>query len=156
MERDPHDDSDRRSPPARHRGPVRPLSERAARFVSRAATTDRRELHLRRRRDVAEARRARRRRRLLTVVLSGVSTAAALVVVGALIAGPAGAAVGGGVVVLLLVGGLLVRRLAARRGALAWDWQLQRHRLMGNPSEHVRSMDEPGSDRSGPRRTWLG
>lgn len=38
---------------------------------------------------------------------------------------------------------VLVRRLAARRGASAWDWQARRHRLFGDPSRGVQERDAP-------------
>lgn len=37
----------------------------------------------------------------------------------------------------------LIRRIAARRGAQAWDWRAGRHRLFGDPSREVRDRDEP-------------
>lgn len=37
----------------------------------------------------------------------------------------------------------LIRRIAARRGASAWDWQVGRHRLFGDPSRMVQERDDP-------------
>lgn len=96
-------------------------------------------------------RRVRRRRRLLTVALAGGSTLVALVVVGALLGGASGVWLGLAIGALAVFGAVSVRRLAARRGATAWDWQLQRHRLLANPSERVRASDDrSGRDRSRP------
>lgn len=37
----------------------------------------------------------------------------------------------------------LIRRIAARRGASAWDWQAGTHRLFGDPSREVQERDRP-------------
>lgn len=80
----------------------------------------------------------------------------AVVVVGALLGGATGVALGLGAVGLTAVGLLVARWIAARRGATAWDWQLQRHRLIANPSERVRDLDEERDGGSGPERLWRG
>jgi len=64
-----------------------------------------------------------------------------------------GGLLGGGVGILLAVVGLgaavvsrpTLRRVAARRGALAWDWQAQRYRLVGDPSARVQELDRPAT-----------
>ncbi len=78
----------------------------------------------------------------------------ALIVVGGLVGGTTGALVGAGVAVLVAVGVLLARWLAEGRGARAWDWQLQRHRLIADPSERVRASDDR-RERSGDGRSRL-
>lgn len=80
----------------------------------------------------------------------------AVVVVGALLGGSTGVAVGLGAVGLTAVGLVAARWIAVRRGATAWDWQLQRHRLIADPSERVRDLDEQRDGGSGPRRLWGG
>lgn len=111
--------------------------------MERAAATDRRQRYEQRRREVARIRRSRRRRQILTAVLIWGTTAVSLPVVGWLIAGAPGAAAGGGAVGVLALGVVWVRWLAARRGAVAWDWQLQRHRLLGQASEPEEGGPDP-------------
>lgn len=149
----------RRRPPARRRGETRPLSERAARFVSRVASTDRRQRHERRRREVTEIRRIRRRRRVLASVALWGAVVLSLVGGGWLLAGSIGAAIGAGAVGLVAVGVALARRLAAQRGAIAWDWTVQRYRLLGNPfgedDEDDRGREGPtAGPRAGIDRLW--
>lgn len=134
---------DERPEPDRRRGPPRPLSQRASRYAEQMAATDRGERFSRRLERVSAIHRSRHRRRGLTEALSWTLLAALVVGAGAWLGGGVGLLVGGGLLLLSVVTIQVARRLARRRGATAWDWQLQRHRLLGNPSEEVRRRDPP-------------
>lgn len=129
----------------------RPLGPQAAALVARNATRDRAAEYPGRRAEVA-TRRAAAQRRARRLLVLGVAAGAC---VGA-VAGFALAAWPGAIVGLLLGGNAaivpqVVARLAARRGARAWDWKAQRHRLLGDPSRRVGDVEraEPARD---PRR----
>ncbi|MGH3440770.1 MAG: hypothetical protein ACRDUY_01745 [Nitriliruptorales bacterium] len=132
-----------RPAPDRKRGPTRPLSERAARFAARMAMTDRRARFARRLEQVTAERRSRVRRRRLARALSRLFLAAVVLTAGGLLAGWAGTVLGAGLLLVSAVGVVVAGRLARRRGATAWDWQVQEYRLLGNPSEDVRRRDPP-------------
>lgn len=151
---DPQDVHDR-PPPARRRGPAaRALSEPAARFVSRAAATDRRERFERRRREVEDLRRGRRRRTILASMAISGAVACVFGAVGWVVAGSTGVAVALGGVAVVGLASLAVRWAARQRGATAWDWTTQSHRLIGDPSDRVRTRDRHEEDRTGPSRSW--
>lgn len=118
--------------------------DRAARFEERLAAV--------------EARHRRRHRRRLLLLVGAVLTVAGLLgAVGVALAGPVGLAVAAGILAVSGLAWWLVRRMAAARGALAWDWQAGRYRLWGNPSARVQALDrspdqrKAGDDREGPR-----
>lgn len=116
--------------------PLRPLAERAER-LDRAARFEERLARLRE----DEARADRRDRRLRLAL--ALSTTTVAVVVGYLIGGSVGVLIGFGAVIVGAATVVLVRRIAAGRGASAWDWQAGRHRLFGDPSLQVRGQDGP-------------
>lgn len=113
------------------------MIDREARFRERLAAVE------------AADERRRRRDRWSRGVLA-ILGAVAVVTVGALLDGTLGALVGVAAVGLAVGAAALARRLAVRRGAAAWDWQAGRHRLLGNPSQQVRSRDEPDPHGRGP------
>lgn len=152
-DRDTPDGDRSRPPPARGRGPERDLSDRAAAFVDRAADLERSERFERRRREVARIRRTRRRRGLLVLAAAVSSVVGISVALGAVLGGSRGALIGLGGAVLTGLIVLGVRGLARQRGASAWDWTTQSHRLLGDPSQRVRPGDRD-EDRSGPQRAW--
>lgn len=135
-----------------------PRSPRARRLVQRASTVDRHRRFAQRLTQVAAARaRERRRRRLLAVV----GTVGALVVGAGAGAGvarlvgessggwAAGALLGAAAAAVVVLGAAALRRAAVARGARAWDWQAQRHVLLGDPSAEVRAADGPSGDNRG-------
>lgn len=91
------------------------------------------------------------------MVLANVAIAGAVAcvfgVVGWFVAGSTGAAVGLGGAALVGLATLAGRWAARRRGATAWDWTTQSHRLLGDPSDRVRAQDRH-DDRTGPGRSW--
>jgi hypothetical protein len=92
---------------------------------------------------VDAVRRRERRRRAALAAVALVATAGLALVLGWAVAGPAGAAAGLVAVAGVLAGRRLAGAAAAGRGAAAWDWQAQRHRLLGRPADRVRGLDRP-------------
>ena len=126
---------------------------------ARAEATDR-AARFEQRLDVVEQVRTRRRwlrrlGRVAGVVVGAAVGAVVPVVVAAVVRGPdptgadalLAAAIGA---VVGAVGPVLRDRLAARRGAEAWDAYRERYVLLGNPSAVVRDADRPEQQRGGP------
>lgn len=134
-----------RRPPDRFRGTPRPLSDRAARWVSEAATVDRRARYAQRLREVEEHQRSARRVRVVTLALGWLAGAAVATVGGFLLGGTLGVLVGVVALGLVAAGHAAVGALARRRGAPAWDWRAQRYRLLGRPADEVQARDRPPS-----------
>ncbi|MFP5309977.1 MAG: hypothetical protein ACLGIR_10430 [Actinomycetes bacterium] len=96
-----------------------------------------------------QARLQRRRDRTRLALAAGMLVAGPLIGWLGLVPGMAprtttGLAVGVALGVAAAAVTLAARGLARRRGARAWDWQVGRHRLLGDPSAEVRDRDVPG------------
>ena len=143
----PTPDEDHRGP-RDHDLPARPLSERAAAYVARAAMTDKADRFDQRLSAVSADRRHRQRRARIVVVAGLAVAMVVLGFVGHRIGGTAGVFAGVAVVDLLVIGWIAMQRILERtRGASAWSWQTQRYVAIGNPSRDVQKLDEPDAGR---------
>ena len=137
----PHRDSDR-SRPSR-----RPATPAAVVLAQEAAATDRESRFRLRREQVARERALARRRHVVLQRGAWILGFAGLLVVGAVVEGGRGAMIAVAVGAVAVAAALLAGRLAARRGASAWDWQAQRYRLHGRPADRVQALDRPDGPR---------
>lgn len=121
----------------------RPLGPRAQWLVDEANAIDREARFRERFAEVREGRRRRRLRDRAVTTTAAVGAAGTAVLVGAVVAGWTGTAVA--VVLAVVVAGVwrLLARRAEARGASAWDWCAERHRLLGDPSREVQALDRP-------------
>lgn len=139
--------SDERQERARRRA-----EEVAADAPDRAATFAARLSEVERRREERRAGVHRRRRLVAAVTPAAAATVGALALPSVVpIDQTAGAVVGAVAGVVGLGLRSVAARVAAGRGAQAWDWRAERHRLLGDPSRDVRALDEPDGRGGGAR-----
>jgi Flp pilus assembly protein TadB len=138
--------------PDRNRGRARRLSPRAAEYAAERKIIDRRARFDDRLEQVREGRERRSRRRRIVEIVAIVVALAGTIAIGAAIAGAPGALLGAALVFVAALATVVVRRGARRRGAAAWDWQSERHRLLGRPADRVYDPSSDGLlDRLDPR-----